>query len=250
METWWNVDLGQIYSVFSIRILFKDYGEEYVLRQRSRFAGFSLYLSNSSNRKEGKRCYKDGPDLPPLDFETTCTGYARYVIFYNERRPNEPLSFTELCEVIVQGCYLDGVYGERCDKKCPESCHEDKCEIVTGACFACKRGLQGEKCRKPCDSGYYGEFCSSKCSSKCINNCDHLDGTCICSHGLRGSPNCTKGCPTGFYGPNCGHICSQHCKLNSSCDSINGTCPLGCKDSYWGLKCDVPSKIVIFVTSK
>lgn len=56
-------------------------------------------------------CYKDGPQLPPLNFTTKCTEYGRYVIFYNERLdgityPEEYEEFnvfSELCEVVVLG---------------------------------------------------------------------------------------------------------------------------------------------------
>lgn len=87
-------------------------------RQRGRFAGFSLYVSNTdvsatSDIQSSTLCYKDGPELPPLNFSTTCTEHGRYVIFYNERLGGvsypagyETVSvFTELCEVIVQGIY-------------------------------------------------------------------------------------------------------------------------------------------------
>ena len=56
-------------------------------------------------------CYKDGPQLPSLNFTTTCITSGRYVTFYNERLKEvsypegyELVSvYTELCEVIVQG---------------------------------------------------------------------------------------------------------------------------------------------------
>lgn len=83
-------------------------------RQKGRFAGFSLYLSNTSiseNRPNGNLCYKNGPALPPLNFNTNCKTHGRYVIFYNERldQINYPSGytlasvFTELCEVTVTG---------------------------------------------------------------------------------------------------------------------------------------------------
>lgn len=58
-------------------------------------------------------CFKDGLQLPPLDFTTTCTKSGRYVIFYNERLDGitYPEGYeianviTELCEVEVQGTY-------------------------------------------------------------------------------------------------------------------------------------------------
>ncbi|XP_062596812.1 uncharacterized protein LOC134258299 [Saccostrea cucullata] len=117
--TWWYVDFGEVKSISYIRIKFKSYsGHE--IRQRGRFAGFSLYLSNTTDKEDGYRCYIDGPELPPLDFNTTCIGHARYVIYYNERLPEgqylegyadgypegfQLSSITELCDVDVQGNY-------------------------------------------------------------------------------------------------------------------------------------------------
>lgn len=83
-------------------------------RQRGRFAGFSLYVSNTTDRHMGHLCNKDGPELPLLDFNTDCTKHGRYVIFYNERLNGirYPLGYessnvvTELCEVIVTGMII------------------------------------------------------------------------------------------------------------------------------------------------
>lgn len=84
-------------------------------RQRGRFAGFSLYISDFDVSRDvdiqsSNLCYKDGPQLPPLNFTTSCTEYGRYVIFYNERDKTQyPSGYevknvvTELCEVVVRG---------------------------------------------------------------------------------------------------------------------------------------------------
>ena len=80
-------------------------------RQRGRFAGFSLYVSSNGSRDNSSLCYKDGPDLPPLNFTTTCITSGRYVTFYNERLDGViyPKEYevsdvvSELCEVIVKG---------------------------------------------------------------------------------------------------------------------------------------------------
>lgn len=90
------------------------------MRQRGRFAGFSLYVSNTTDRHDGYLCYKDGPDLPSLDFNTNCTPnitIGRYVIFYNERLVGirypvgyETTSvYTELCEVTVIGIIISHI---------------------------------------------------------------------------------------------------------------------------------------------
>lgn len=83
-------------------------------RQRGRFAGFSLYVSNSGDISGFSLCYKDGPKLPPLNFSTVCIEHGRYVILYNERLDGviypdgyELLNvYTEMCEVIIQGTLL------------------------------------------------------------------------------------------------------------------------------------------------
>lgn len=88
-------------------------------RQRGRFAGFSLFVSNDGNKEGSTLCYKDGPQLPPLNFMTNCTEYGRYVIFYNERKDGvifpsgyqNHTVYTELCEVIVKGIHLYYIAG-------------------------------------------------------------------------------------------------------------------------------------------
>lgn len=89
------------------------------MRQRSRFAGFSLYVSITSvssfvDIRNSTLCYKDEYQLPPLNFTKLCFEHGRYVIFYNERLedvtyPKEYELYnvhTELCEVIVEGKHM------------------------------------------------------------------------------------------------------------------------------------------------
>lgn len=84
------------------------------MRQRGRFAGFSLYISKSGDTEkldDSILCYKDGPELPPLNITKTCIKSGRYVIIYNERLKGVPypagyesaIVVTELCEVFVYG---------------------------------------------------------------------------------------------------------------------------------------------------
>lgn len=81
------------------------------MRQRGRFAGFSVFVSKTGDIEGATLCYKNGPQLPPLNFTSICTESGRYVIFYNERldRVTYPDGYevspvhTELCEVTVQG---------------------------------------------------------------------------------------------------------------------------------------------------
>lgn len=81
------------------------------IRQKGRFAGFSLYVSKNGNIQGSMLCYKNGLQLPPLNFTSICTKSGRYVIFYNERLNGVvyPEGYevanviTELCNITVQG---------------------------------------------------------------------------------------------------------------------------------------------------
>lgn len=105
-SSWCKTELTYVNTLYS-------FADE---RQRGRFAGFSLYVSNTDVTSEAEiknstLCYKDRPQLPPLNFTTMCPEKGQYVIYYNERLAgiNYPTGYevdnvnTELCEVIVQG---------------------------------------------------------------------------------------------------------------------------------------------------
>ncbi|XP_061170724.1 protein draper-like [Saccostrea echinata] len=230
----WRVNLGDIYSIYSIRILFKDYGSVYEKRQRGRFAGFSIHISNSTDRDNWFLCYKDKSGLPPLDFSTTCMKHGRYVIYYNERLKNitYPVGYqttiiTELCEVIVHGCAKKRVYGLNCDLPCSVNCQEHSCNIVNGTCLGCKPGWTGDKCDKFCSIGKFGIHCKETCSGHCLNdtNCDHVNGSCNkgCDNGYTGD-GCIKSCERGLFGPDCSQKCSINCHTPNECTITDGSC--------------------------
>lgn len=70
-----------------------------------------MFVSKTGDIQGATFCYKNGPQLPPLNFTTVCSESGRYVIFYNERldEVTYPDAYevinvhTELCEVTVQG---------------------------------------------------------------------------------------------------------------------------------------------------
>lgn len=78
----------------------------------NRMAGFSLYVSNTSNKDDGHLCYKDTTGRPSVNQYITCSVYGRYVIYYNERNQTlnriyySEYAFNELCEVEVYGKFL------------------------------------------------------------------------------------------------------------------------------------------------
>ena len=79
----------------------------------SRFLGFSLYVSNTTNKSDGILCFQDNIftlSTIPAVFNTICPVQGQYVIYYNERSPNKTYpdeystyAYNELCEVEVIG---------------------------------------------------------------------------------------------------------------------------------------------------
>ncbi|XP_062609892.1 multiple epidermal growth factor-like domains protein 10 [Saccostrea cucullata] len=247
--TWWYVDIGNIKSIYDVEIYFSD-SNGYEQRQRERMYGYKLYISNSSDFSllhEAYLCYSHtGPELPDLHVTHVCVSFGRYVIFYNERVPgvtypgNQIYTYTQLCEVIVQGCARDGVYGRFCNKSCPTNCQERRCYITNGTCAGCKEGWIGGKCIDACPHGYYGAECRRTCPERCKNNfCNHVTGQCEgCISGWMGY-DCNETCFHGMYGENCVKHCSRNCaKEKEDCNRETGDCYDGCKPGYRGSKCE------------
>lgn len=77
------------------------------------FLGFSVYVSNSTDRLQGTLCFKDVNftlDTIPAVVSIVCPVYGQYVIYYNERLTNvtypdnyKPVAENNLCEIEVYG---------------------------------------------------------------------------------------------------------------------------------------------------
>uniref|UniRef100_A0A8W8NTX1 Multiple epidermal growth factor-like domains 10 n=1 Tax=Magallana gigas TaxID=29159 RepID=A0A8W8NTX1_MAGGI len=242
--TWW-VNLTTIHSIHHITIYFlMTYGElDFYTGLSNYLIGFSVYVSNTTDRLQGTLCYKDDNFTPltiPSVFTTTCPVHGQYVIYYNERLPGviyprgySAAVFSGHCEVEVYGC-PGGFYGLNCSNACPDTnCY---CDLVTGTCQGCKPGYQGYLCKSACGRGYYGVECQQECGH-ChdLTKCFHTNGSCLtrCEAGYHGEA-CKASCQYGFFGPDCLHECNDTC---DGCNRFNGSCDSGCNPGWQGYEC-------------
>ena len=92
-------------------MVFTDKNNQYT----SRFLGFSIVVSNTTNPRGGVVCFRDtklNRSTIPAVFDIDCHVTGRYVIYYNERNPElgypkdySQFAYAELCEVEVYGIY-------------------------------------------------------------------------------------------------------------------------------------------------
>ncbi|XP_052692292.1 uncharacterized protein LOC128170547 isoform X2 [Crassostrea angulata] len=153
--TWW-VDLTSINSINHITIYFrtdnKPWGSSNIF---TKFVlGFSVYVSNTTDRLQGTLCFKDDKftlDTIPAVFTTICPVNGQYVIYYNERLPGATYPdvysasvFIALCEVEVYGCPASGCFSSNNTSPSPDvNCLY--CHIETSTFRGCKPGYKGHR---------------------------------------------------------------------------------------------------------
>ncbi|XP_069128642.1 fibropellin-1-like [Argopecten irradians] len=183
-----------------------------------RFAGYSLYVSNSTNQADGFLCYKDNSaSAQDVNINPThqCPSVAQYVIVYNQVSDlkydwQENFATLELCEVQVMGCPV-GKYGSgNCDHTCSVDCFGGNCNSVSGFCFYCF-------------DGKYGNDCQLTCSANCNKSCEKDSGQC-------------DACIAGKTGVSCEDNCAVNCV---SCSQSSATDCFECENGKHGTACQL-----------
>nr|XP_022309275.1 platelet endothelial aggregation receptor 1-like [Crassostrea virginica] len=241
----WRLDLGGVFSIHHIFIQYRTDNFPWDARNdyTGRFLGYSVYLSNTTNKEDGVLCFRDTSYTRatiPNPVNITCPYHGRYVIYYNNRtHPPYPegysdYAYNELCEVEALGCPTPGYYGEFCSTPCPQNCQEGHCHITEGTCLGCLPGYNGPMCDKQCEVGSYGSSCRENCSVNCKipKTCNRETGRCTngCQPGWDGI-SCKTKCSNYSYGPGCNQTCGQ-CLDDLPCHHVNGSCLEGCAPGF------------------
>lgn len=209
---WLKVDMGGVYSIYSINILFKNYEG---LECEEGWFGVNCSQQCSGHCRDGSTCNH----VTGLCDEGCNAGWTGYI-----------------CEKECD----DGTYGYNCVNNCSGHClSESPCNKQTGQCDrGCSPGYTKSDCSKICLSGHYGTDCSERCSGNCINNepCDHVSGVCPdgCEDGYTGK-QCTNSCVEGHYGTKCSLMCPPNCLV---CRHTDGYCS-SCEGRYYGRNCSL-----------
>ncbi|XP_078330532.1 uncharacterized protein LOC111111990 [Crassostrea virginica] len=212
----------------------------------SRILGFSIYVSNTTDKLDGKLCYKEKSSTTSRitsRWLVNCRTHGQYVFYYNERLkgityPDDysTYAYNDICELRVLGCSTPGYYGYNCSIPCPDlNC--GYCDLSYGTCRGCKPGYQGHHCELECGDGHFGEGCQSKCGHCAnISQCHKEDGTCLngCKPGYMGA-YCKNECPAGLFGQNCSSECNKTC---ADCNNVDGLCDRGCHSGWKGDNCE------------
>ncbi|XP_067678105.1 scavenger receptor class F member 1-like isoform X2 [Haliotis asinina] len=130
-------------------------------------------------------------------------------------------------------------------------CSDNHCFSLasSGHCTECHFGWYGANCDKvcqncdpggcnketgvclQCQAGYHSTNCSLTCPPQCRESYDHR---VFCD---RTTGNCLEGCKQTWWGDKCEHKCGKQCR-DSTCFFYDGSCAFGCKDGLTGNYCN------------
>ena len=100
--------------LYFLKFVLDEYNE-----YTTEFLGFSVYISNTTNKSEGVLCFRDTlytKATIPNPINITCMNHGRYVIYYNNRTEDylnhdqySTYAYNNLCEVEIYGKCLSYV---------------------------------------------------------------------------------------------------------------------------------------------
>uniref|UniRef100_A0A8W8NV84 Scavenger receptor class F member 2 n=1 Tax=Magallana gigas TaxID=29159 RepID=A0A8W8NV84_MAGGI len=169
---WWKVDLGGVYNIYSINILFKNYdGRESRQRELCEVIVYGCKRSGMYGDNCDKYCPTNCKDHKCHIHNGTC--YAC-----------QPGWMGTTCNTKCR----DGMYGFNCSHQCSSHCRDRSvCSHVTG------------QCDRGCDAGWTGLFCYNECINgtyDCVNNCSgHCQNNYSCN---KQTGHCDTGCNLGY----------------------------------------------------
>ena len=204
------------YTIRLLRYSLTDDDNPYI----ARFLGFSVYLSNTTNYKDGVLCVEDSQytrsSIPNLVY-ISCPYNGRYIIYSNNRTQSSipdgysEYAFNELCEVEVYGKIHYRIYTKQmlifCILKLVGSfcCLQldmlkiHLCRFVNVLYIVFNKNVsvlivlfsnEFKGCATP---GFNGKRCSSPCPTNCLNGHCNRRGECLgCIRGHQGV-RCDKG---------------------------------------------------------
>ncbi|XP_070184034.1 multiple epidermal growth factor-like domains protein 10 [Littorina saxatilis] len=172
-DPWWQVDLGQNYTVTDITIYSRQ-GEV------QRLAGIRITIDD-------KECKKLPPDTYSysLNHTTACDTPLRGQVVKLSKVgiTDSQIKIINFCEVQIWVC-RPGLFGQNCDQSC--HCRSNvTCDNYSGKC------PNGNF--STCENKTYGENCREQCG-RCDNSaaaCDVFNGSCQACQGNFDLPSCT-----------------------------------------------------------
>ena len=137
-HTWWAVDLGLVYYVYSVTLT--NRGEIIGDMNYKRLQNFTISGSNTSyipGLYYSVLCAFQSESMGKGEtktFECLAEFSTRFVII-NKTTHGHKLRYLTLCEVEVEARCRDGFYGEKCSEFCSGNCAlEGSCNVIDGYC--------------------------------------------------------------------------------------------------------------------
>uniref|UniRef100_A0A8W8NVL1 Tyrosine-protein phosphatase domain-containing protein n=1 Tax=Magallana gigas TaxID=29159 RepID=A0A8W8NVL1_MAGGI len=175
---WWKVDLGGLYNIQSVNIV---------------FANYDGYGCNNASFY-GSKC-----DIPcPTNCKASTCNIQSGACFMCKPGWTD-IHCNKKCK--------DGWYGVNCSQQCVGHCRDGvTCNHVTGQCgIGCAAGWTGIMCVNECNERTFGYDCVNNCSGHCLNNspCNKQTG------------HCDEGCKPGYTNSDCTDVSSNRTKSAS-----------------------------------